>query len=697
MVGEPRFGRAMSGLVMVGLVIAGCKGAPPEGEGAPSSAPHSAPQSTPKPRPGIGPAVFAFAGPDEFRLYRDEKAIATIPLDPSGGAGPGVWDAEWTADGTRLVFATDAQLFSIDTATGEMAEADCTCGGGLAVTDGQVFALDSYGGNRLTVYDTKTLAPADPLTPDLGRATGLFRVDGAGDRVVLFAITADGARALTDVVVLDPASGATTLVGDTGDTGAPAEAAYSARGWRGGSTFAYATNGSTGAMSGNDSVVWFDPTSDEPLAVTDSAPVRDKTPDVPDDEWNNRWDNLWWAADGMLHATATSWSCTETVPLEPPDCTDRVANTQWRFDGTGWQEADDRTFASVRDVGATSLELAVAPDGVEDRELTAVRGGKRTVLGSDVRAIWTPPRSQTPPDGEDRPPPDVVVQHAPLVWLAEGEDHRPGSAEEFLDAAKLIWANDFCDDTELAPEGEIDVDKLTTTNGYRHHATERPSKTSARCVDTAPEWDTLDSTRPFDKAPEGPPGRQGFAVDADNDLHEGTPLTDGASPAPVYWQYREHEFIYYWFFYPYNDAFAKGFDHEGDWERVSIRLDDADEPQRIVYSGHGHTCYRPWPDDTADGHPVVYSADGTHASYATADRHLLKHVKVKGRQLPVWDHTSEGAQWRTWKHLTDTDRSAWFGYAGAWGEVGLTTDQTGPAGPHPNRNLDEVFTDTACE
>jgi hypothetical protein len=687
--GDPKFGRVVSGLVVLGLVLAGCKDTSPEPRGAPTS--------EPAPPPSVGPAVFAFAGANEFRLYRDENAIATIALGSAGGAGTGVRDAEWTADGTRLVLATDARLFSIDVATGAVQESDCTCDS-VAVAAGKVFVLDRYGGTRLAVYDAATLAPAEPIEPDLGPATGLLRVDGAGERVVLFPIIADGARAQTEVVVLDPESGATTKVGDTGDTGAPAEAAFSARGWRGAPTFAYTTNGSTGAQSGNDSVVWFDPTLDEPEAVTDDAPLRDQTPDVPEDEWNNRWENLWWAADGTLHATGTTWQCTPTTVLDPPDCTDHVDHTQWRFDGTSWSEADGRSLTTVRDVGGVSLELSLPPDGVEDRELTAVRDGERTVLASDVRNVWTPPRSLTPPDSEDRPPPDVVVQYAPLVRLAKGDDHRPGSAEEFLAAAKLVWANDFCKDTTLAEEGEIDVDRLTTEDGYRHHATKQRPHVPLTCVNAEPEYDTLDPTRPFDESPDGPPGRQGFALDPKDDVHPGTELANGESPAPVYWQYQERKYVYYWFFYPYNDAPYKGFDHEGDWERISIRLTDANEPDRIVYSGHGHVCYRPWQDVTrSDGHPVVYSATGTHASYATADRHLLKHVKVKGRQLPVWDHTSEGTKWPTWQHLTDTDRSAWFGYAGAWGSVGNIADETGPVGPYPGRNLDEVRTDTRCE
>jgi hypothetical protein len=704
MVGEPKLGRVVAGLVLAGLAVAGCEDPQP-------------PQGRPKPEQHVGPAVFAFAGADTFRMYRDDRELAKVSL----GQGAVVRDAEWTADGTRLVLATESRLFSIDTATGAVVEADCTCDS-LAVAAGTVYVLDSYGGTRLTAYDAATLAPAGTTEPDIGAASGLLRVDGAGDRVVLFAITEEGARAITDVVVLDPDDGATTTVGSTGEIGMPTDAAFSSRGWRGAPTFAYVANGSTGASTGRDSVVWFDPTSDHPQTVTDSAPLRAKTPDIPDSEWNNRWDNLWWTAGGELRATGSTWSCAETQPLDPPVCTDRVAHTQWRFDGSDWREADDRGFTTRRDVGASSLELALAPSGVEDRELTLVHGTKRTVLGADVRAVWTPPRSVTKPDGDDRVPPDAVVRYAPLVWLSKGEENLPGAAEDFLSSAKLVWANDSCTDDTLAEPGEIDLDKLTTTNGYRHHATEpdpTAPPTDLRCVDTIPEWDTLDPTRPFDGAPESPPGHQGFVLDADNDLHPGAPLTDGASAAPVYYQYRERKYIYYWFFYPYNDApgptlvypvpggppvpviarAGHGFDHEGDWERVSVRLNAAsNEPDAVVYSGHSHVCYRPWADvDKTDGHPLVYSAIGTHASYPTAGSHLLRHAKVKGRQLPVWDHTSEGATWRTWDHLADTERSAWFGYAGGWGEVGLTTDQTGPAGPSPNRKLDEVNTDTRCE
>jgi hypothetical protein len=52
-----------------------------------------------------------------------------------------------------------------------------------------------------------------------------------------------------------------------------------------------------------------------------------------------------------------------------------------------------------------------------------------------------------------------------------------------------------------------------------------------------------------------------------------------------------------------------------------------------------------------------------------------------------------GRRWRTWRRMARVDRQPWFGYGGAWGEVGckqglacdlfLAEHGTGPLGPYP--------------
>src|SRR5512143_4040007 len=86
--------------------------------------------------------------------------------------------------------------------------------------------------------------------------------------------------------------------------------------------------------------------------------------------------------------------------------------------------------------------------------------------------------------------------------------------------------------------------------------------------------------------------------------------------------------LQYWYFYCYNN-WRSGFggvnDHESDWEMVSIYLyEDNDQliPEWVAYASHdfhGDDLRRRWDDaselDFVDGHPVVYSGAGSHASY----------------------------------------------------------------------------------
>ncbi len=86
--------------------------------------------------------------------------------------------------------------------------------------------------------------------------------------------------------------------------------------------------------------------------------------------------------------------------------------------------------------------------------------------------------------------------------------------------------------------------------------------------------------------------------------------------------------LQYWFFYCYN-SWRSGFngvnDHESDWEMISIYLYEEGgqvAPEWVAYASHdfhGDDLRRRWDDveqlDFADGHPVVYSGAGSHASY----------------------------------------------------------------------------------
>jgi hypothetical protein len=115
--------------------------------------------------------------------------------------------------------------------------------------------------------------------------------------------------------------------------------------------------------------------------------------------------------------------------------------------------------------------------------------------------------------------------------------------------------------------------------------------------------------------------------------------------------------------------------HEGDWERITVYLDEADPegapPVSVGFYRHSTNTFKKWDGvDKQDGtHAVAYSAIGSHASLPTPGFGFID----------VGD--PDGPPWRTWEDLAPIAEQPWFGFGGAWGRVGKVRDSTGPLGP----------------
>ena len=131
----------------------------------------------------------------------------------------------------------------------------------------------------------------------------------------------------------------------------------------------------------------------------------------------------------------------------------------------------------------------------------------------------------------------------------------------------------------------------------------------------------------------------------------------------------------YWFFYPYNPAIL-GFEHEGDWEHVTIRVDDADTISDAFFAAHDAEGKWFGADklDFAADHLVAYSAHETHASYPTAG-------KIVRDGLPDDETGTGGPEVECWNNLVlvgldgrVVDAEEWMCFTGRWGR--------NPKGPH---------------
>ena len=124
--------------------------------------------------------------------------------------------------------------------------------------------------------------------------------------------------------------------------------------------------------------------------------------------------------------------------------------------------------------------------------------------------------------------------------------------------------------------------------------------------------------------------------------------------------------LQYWLWYFYNDyslALGSGL-HEGDWEMVQFRMHD-DEPDLAVYAQHTHAEKRPWHEvKKLDGHPLVFVARGSHASYFEAGFHTteawydLADGKRKSPDLALEILEGEGPGWARWPGRWATPRRA---------------------------------------
>ncbi|NYE72164.1 Vps62-related protein [Microlunatus parietis] len=313
---------------------------------------------------------------------------------------------------------------------------------------------------------------------------------------------------------------------------------------------------------------------------------------------------------------------------------------------------------------------------------------------------------------------ELAKKYAPLVRMGQGEKNLPIDAVFFIKSSELRWnRDDRCDD-DL-------IDRTPTPEKLADPAAYRAQKTVDGECDQREgrEYNTTERTRPY--ANEETLGKEGYFLDAMNVVHEVGKVKDDAE-TPAYVEYvpgtgddQGKTAYIYWFFYPYNTwtnptpgAKGKGGNHEGDWERITVVVGANGKPESVVFSQHDTKCRMDFAKVAGkDGHPVAYSAVGSHGSYPIGDaRYKIESLPGPLKALGMLeDRTStKGESWKTWLHLKEVQREPWWGYAGGWGEVGgpigamdLDKHQTGPEGPNPIKQKEQMVreafeTDAAC-
>ena len=146
--------------------------------------------------------------------------------------------------------------------------------------------------------------------------------------------------------------------------------------------------------------------------------------------------------------------------------------------------------------------------------------------------------------------------------------------------------------------------------------------------------------------------------------------------------------INYWLFYFFNFNPADIGNHEGDWERVQVRInahsvsqalsyEPSRNPERFALAISRHRCdstgsmpARPWPAiESENSHPIVYVGYGSHANYFEAG---FKRPGHDGVQCTVIDNAPGERRLKLQPVMIDCAAASpsWLAFGGAWGAGG---------------------------
>jgi hypothetical protein len=283
---------------------------------------------------------------------------------------------------------------------------------------------------------------------------------------------------------------------------------------------------------------------------------------------------------------------------------------------------------------------------------------------------------------------ELATRFAPEVRLApkSKDETRPASVDWYLDRVRLRFHHNNAPDCQIKGVGRV-----TQSNLHRQSHKKNRRLRLRGWTHEKPRLKSSEKQRHF------------FLQPPDDDVHKGAPKSDWT----VYVHVRKSKRIsggfdiQYWFFYPYNDFVAKA-NHEGDWEHITVTLNPDQTFESAWYAQHesGKRYFTkddmrrlqsdPWCRFVDGTHPVVYSADGSHASYPDAKKGQVCTFSLSGASvtLPA-DNTYDGGPiWKTWKKLVNVGEKdaplngqEFILFGGLWGEIGMTKWTSGPHGP----------------
>jgi hypothetical protein len=265
---------------------------------------------------------------------------------------------------------------------------------------------------------------------------------------------------------------------------------------------------------------------------------------------------------------------------------------------------------------------------------------------------------------------------APLLEVAADEPWRPMSARWFIERA--VFGASGCEDRRIAVGRTMPERRTAATNWIFPVAlglgptTYYRNPLDAKCeLDFDERFYADQLTRPHDPGPrlEFMPSSQGFYLDL-VDEERGGPALANPVAVPVYVERVDEGDsgvrLTYWTLYGMHGTPGEPGAHEGDWARVDVLLRaDGDRYEPLTVQTD---------DDAAWS--GVRRVDGTHPVVRVERETHEMSVARRGAGC------ADCLRWQSWDTLADARKQLWYGFGGAWGEVGPTDATTGPLGPH---------------
>jgi hypothetical protein len=305
---------------------------------------------------------------------------------------------------------------------------------------------------------------------------------------------------------------------------------------------------------------------------------------------------------------------------------------------------------------------------------------------------------------------------APLIQLDPDERWLPMGAAWFLDRASFWFAEDQgCEDRKIAVGDLLYEEWTPVVDSLSHkglgtsevpyfrtpYGRATPGKVHATTGTTCPfregyKYYANQQTRPYERTDrvKGLRLGEGYYLNLTDRARKGQrPRKDGKEIAVTAYVERHAEEVdgerglrlTYWQLYGMNEPRgARGpverRTHEGDWERLDVLLQESDDDEYVpvavrIHSDEGARELR-WAslqrtagrrsDSSAATHPILAARLGDH----------MLSLTPRGRSC------TKCLRWRTWSSLAPLQKEHWYGFGGAWGPPGATSETTGPLGPH---------------